>query len=89
MKKAFKTLFTEQELRHLIREELRAVLSEEDRQIGGPEEDGFINIDQAAEFIKLKKTSIYQLVHRKTIPFHKSGKRVLFKKSELADWIKK
>lgn len=89
MKKSIKISYTEQEFRQIIREELRAVLNNEDVQISGPADEGFISLDQATEFLKLKKSSIYNRVHNGTIPFHKAGKRLLFKKSELAEWIKK
>ena len=88
MKTAFKTLLTEQDLRRIIREEVRAVLSGEDQQIGGNSEEGFIDVNQAAEFLKTKPGTIYQQVHKKIIPFHKPGGRVLFKKSELAEWVR-
>jgi excisionase family DNA binding protein len=88
MKKVFKTIYTDQELRQLIREEVKAVLSGEDQQVAGGEE-GFINITQAADFLKLKTSYIYKLVHGNNIPFHKAGKRLLFKKSDLAEWVNK
>ena len=87
MKKAIMTTYTDQEFRQIIRDELKAVLSEEDAQIAGPNDQGFIDIKQAAEFLKIKVTSIYNLVHAKKIPFHKSGKRLLFKKTELSEFI--
>lgn len=88
MKQAFKTILTEQELRSLIRDEVRAVLSNEDVQIAGGGNEGYIDIKQAAEFLKVKTTTVYQYVYNKAIPFHKSGKRVLFIKSELTDWVR-
>ena len=47
----------------------------------------FLNIDETSEFIKMKKSSIYQLVYLRKIPFYKRGKLLLFKKSELVQWI--
>lgn len=47
----------------------------------------FLNIDEVSEFIKMKKSSIYQLVYLRKIPFYKRGKLLLFKKSELVNWI--
>jgi excisionase family DNA binding protein len=87
MKQAFKTIYTDQEFRQLIREELKAVLSGEAEQIAGPDNDGFINLKQAVDFLKIKTSYMYQLVHKKAIPFKKSGKRLLFKKSDLAAWV--
>ena len=47
----------------------------------------FLNIDEVSEFIKMKKSSIYQLVYLRKIPYYKRGKLLLFKKSELVQWI--
>lgn len=47
----------------------------------------FLNIDEASDFIKMKKSSIYQLVYHRKIPFYKRGKLLLFKKAELVRWI--
>lgn len=49
----------------------------------------FLNIDEAAEFIKMKKSSIYQLVHKRKIPNCNTGKNLLFNKADLARWIEK
>ena len=89
MKKTVKTSYTDQEFRQLIREELKAVLTGQDELIAVNENEGFLSMDQAAEFLKISKSKIYKHTMNKTIPFHKSGRRVLFKKTELANWIKK
>lgn len=47
----------------------------------------FLNIDEAAEYIKMKKSSIYQLVFQRKIPYCKRGKILLFNKAELVRWI--
>ncbi|MCC8426945.1 helix-turn-helix domain-containing protein [Mucilaginibacter sp. UR6-11] len=88
MKTAFKTLLTEQQLRQLIREELKSVISGEDVNIGGDNESGFITIDQAVEYLKMSKSAIYKLTMSGDIPKHKKGRRLLFVKSELAEWVK-
>ena len=47
----------------------------------------YLDADQAAEFIKMKKSTIYQLVHKRKIPHNKTGKNLLFNKAELVRWI--
>jgi len=47
----------------------------------------FLNLDETSEFIKMKKSSIYQLVFHRKIPYYKRGKLLLFKKAELVRWI--
>lgn len=50
-------------------------------------ETEFMDIDEASHFLKLKKSTVYQLVFRKEIPYYKSTKKLLFKKNELVDWV--
>lgn len=89
MKKTVKTSYSDQEFRQLIREELKAVLTGEDSVIAGNDKEGFLSMDQAAEYLKISKSKIYKHTMDNTIPFKKNGRRLLFKKSELADWINK
>ena len=51
------------------------------------QEDEFMTIDELSKFISMTKGSIYGLVHKNTIPYHKKGK-LYFLKSEIMDWIK-
>jgi len=53
-----------------------------------PEEDRFLTIDETAKLIDLAKTSVYGLVHKNKIPYHKKSKRLYFLKSEILDWVK-
>jgi len=49
----------------------------------------FVSVDEACAILHCKKSYIYQLIHRKTIPFYKpSGGRVLFDARELEDFIR-
>ncbi len=47
-----------------------------------------LDINQAARLLGLKKGTIYNMVSRKTIPYHKVGRRVLFLRSELEPWFR-
>lgn len=75
------------EARLIIREELTAILNNEGEQIGATSQEGYINAEQAAEFLKMKVSTIYDKTSKGVIPFIKKGKRVLFKKSELTAWL--
>lgn len=50
-------------------------------------QDEFLNVDQVANLIGYKKTSIYGLVKKNQIPYHKKGK-LFFLKSEILIWLK-
>lgn len=97
MNKQVQTSYTDAEFRQAVRDEVRQVLKEElpvmlkNNQgadgAGAPEP--FMSSQQAADFLNMKVNGLYQLVHRKAIPFHKKeGLRtpVKFLKSELMAW---
>jgi len=45
--------------------------------------------DEAAQFLKISKQSLYGMTHQHTIPYYKQGKKLYFKKSDLEAWITK
>lgn len=47
----------------------------------------FMGIEEASKFLKLQKSTIYQMVFKRVIPFYKSTKKLLFKKNELIEWV--
>jgi len=47
----------------------------------------FLDVNEAASFLRLKKSTLYQLVFKRGIPHYKKTKRLLFKKSELIEWV--
>ena len=45
-------------------------------------------LNEAANFLRLKKSYLYNLVYLNQIPFYKpNGKKLYFKKQELNQWI--
>lgn len=47
-----------------------------------------IEIQDAAKLIRVSVPTVYAYTSSNKIPFHKSGKKVLFFRSELLDWLK-
>ena len=47
-----------------------------------------LSVDQAARFLGLRKGTIYNMISRKAVPYHKVGRRVLFRQAELEAWFK-
>ena len=45
------------------------------------------NIDQAARYLGLKKGTVYNMISRRAIPYHKVGRKVLLRQAELEDWF--
>ena len=52
-----------------------------------PDEE-ILSVQDAASFVGLKVPTIYSLVSHRKIPFSKNGKKLMFLKSELLQWVK-
>ena len=45
------------------------------------------NISEVAEYLSMAKSSIYKMTSERNIPHFKTGKKLLFKRSELDEWL--
>ena len=50
--------------------------------------DEIMSIDDACEFLQVKKKHIYRLSMRNALPKIKKGRRLYFLKSDLISWLK-
>jgi excisionase family DNA binding protein len=48
----------------------------------------FLNVNEAAEFLRIAPKTLYGLVNQRRIPFRKAGRRLLFLESELLEWTR-
>jgi excisionase family DNA binding protein len=48
----------------------------------------FLTAKELADYIKLKKSTIYDKVKEKTIPYYQIGGAIRFEKGEIDKWIK-
>lgn len=46
-----------------------------------------MNADEAAKYTSLSKSAIYKMTAQREIPHFKRGKKLVFKKAELDDWL--
>jgi excisionase family DNA binding protein len=46
-----------------------------------------LSADQAAEFLHIAKQTLYSLTSRRKIPFYKNGKKILFRRGDLEEWL--
>lgn len=78
------------ELEILIQNSVRKALTESVKNQTGmqPEADQLLNMREAAAFLNLKPYTIYGMVSRGEIPVNKKGKKLMFLRSELLDWVK-
>jgi excisionase family DNA binding protein len=52
-----------------------------------PDDDIYINVEQAAALLHKKPSTIYFLVRNRKFPVYKNGNKLLFKKAELQQWV--
>lgn len=50
-------------------------------------EDFLLGLEEAAAFLKIKKSWLYQLTHFRKIPYFKRGRKLYFSKLELSGWL--
>lgn len=52
-------------------------------------QESFIDVKEAAEFIGVPVSSIYNYVASDNIPYYKLGRLLRFRKSDLTKWVRK
>jgi excisionase family DNA binding protein len=48
----------------------------------------YLTIGEVASMLRCRPSTIYQLVHKKRIPFRKRGRQLLFEACEIDQWTK-
>jgi excisionase family DNA binding protein len=48
----------------------------------------YLTVDEVAAMLRRRPSTIYQLVHKKKIPFRKCGRQLLFEAREIDQWTK-
>ncbi len=74
-----------------LKQQLERIEKKLNEKKGNPntfEQETPMSIKEAATFLNLKESTIYNLVSANEIPFHKPGKRLCFYPSELNDFIR-
>ena len=51
------------------------------------ENESFIDADDLADFLKIKKRTIYHFVATQNIPHYRVGRLIRFKLSEIEEWM--
>ncbi len=52
------------------------------------QQDNYINLDEAAEYLGIKPVTLRNWIKKTDIPARKIGKLWKFKRSELDEWVK-
>jgi excisionase family DNA binding protein len=50
--------------------------------------DRWLSVDEIAEYLGVKRFTIYKWIERKNMPGHKVGSLWKFKKDEIDDWVR-
>jgi excisionase family DNA binding protein len=77
---------TADELDLLIQSSVRKVLSEQSPE-SRKSQNLLFTVEEASEFLNLKKQTLYTFTSKRLIPFIKRGKKLYFKKLELESWL--
>lgn len=48
----------------------------------------YLTVAEVATLLRCRPSTIYQLVHKKKIPFRKAGRQLLFEAREIDEWTK-
>ena len=67
-------------------ENLIKSLKQIDPAVSSPVND-ILHVDQAAGYLGLAKATLYQMTSGRLIPHSKVGKKIIFKRTELYNWI--
>lgn len=83
------TQLSVQEVRNMLREEVHHALKEfGQNSVKDKTGDELLNIQEVAKMLNMAVPSIYGLVHRRKIPYIKRGKKLIFEKSQVEEWLK-
>lgn len=83
---SFLTNISEQEFKEFLKNALKEILAGQQSSVKQPLPE-ILNVKQAADFLKMKVTTLYEKTSGKEIPHFKKGNRLYFHLSELQDWI--
>lgn len=86
MSVAFLTSLTEEEFKNFLKQAITEVLADKNinNQSAVPE---LLDIKQAADFLKLKVTTLYEKTSQRSIPHFKKGNKLYFNRLALTEWL--
>ncbi len=48
----------------------------------------YLKVEEVATMLRIRPSTVYQMVHKKRIPFRKAGRQLLFDPQEIDAWTK-
>ncbi len=83
---SFLTNLNEEEFKIFLKQALSEIIGEGLTQVKNIIPD-ILDVKQAADFLRLKITTLYEKTSEKTIPHFKKGNKLYFKRDELQEWV--
>lgn len=78
--------YSEAEFKALLKDVVREILKEVSPVLQAVPD--ILDVKQAANYLRLKVTTLYEKTSRKLIPHFKKGNKLYFNKTELEAWVK-
>jgi len=78
-------MINKDELKALIKEAVEEVLME--KGLVKNDEDSLIDVEAASKLLNLASATIYEKTSKRILPHYKKGKKIVFKVSELRQWL--
>jgi excisionase family DNA binding protein len=86
MATAFLTNLNEEEFKLFLKQALSEIIGEGFNK-SKPNIPDILDVKQAADFLRLKITTLYEKTSLKVIPHFKKGNKLYFKRDELQAWV--
>ncbi len=87
MAASFLTSLNEEEFKIFLKSALSEILNEQALPAKSNIPD-ILDVKQAADFLRLKISTLYEKTSEKTIPHFKKGNKLYFHRTELEAWVK-
>jgi len=71
-----------------IKEAVKEVIEEQSQKGSPAPNNPWLNIEQAADYLKMKVNTLYEKTSKRLIPHYKNGKTLIFKTDELDEYLK-
>ncbi len=56
--------------------------------MGATTDDRWLSVDEIADYLGVKRDTVYKWIGRKEMPAHKVGSLWKFKREEIDDWVR-
>ena len=92
MKELIMSTFSKSELQDMFREVMSDSISSLAKDMISPNkvqnDDKIINTSEAAEFLGISRMTLFRRMKLGQVPYKRLGRRVMFSKLQLTDWIR-